>query len=108
VRAGTLRHKIEIQEDEGTTRDAAGVVTPSWVTVNGGERWAGVKPISGNESEIGGKQTARRSHEVTIRYLSGVTSKMRVKYGSRYLYIESVLNVDERNREMTLLCVEKP
>ena len=41
----------------------------------------------------------------TIRYLAGVTSRMRLQDGSRVLDIKSVMP-DDRNVEMVLICEE--
>ena len=41
-----------------------------------------------------------------MRYLSGIVPKMRVKVGSRIFDILSIINVDERNRELQLMCRE--
>ena len=41
-----------------------------------------------------------------LRYLSTVTAGHRLKFGTRYLNVESVINTDERNRELQLQCKE--
>jgi SPP1 family predicted phage head-tail adaptor len=46
------------------------------------------------------------SHRVTLRFIPGVTAKMRVNYGGRLLLIEAALNIEERNRELQLMCLE--
>ena len=50
---------------------------------------------------------ADATHRVKIRYLADVTPKKRFLFGTRELYIESVQNIDERNRELVLTCVER-
>ena len=45
-------------------------------------------------------------YEIRIRYYSGVTPKWRVKWGSRIYDIESVINPDEKNVMLDLMCVE--
>lgn len=49
---------------------------------------------------------ASETHKVTIRYRSGVTTQMRVAFGSRTLNINGIINRDERNVELTLMCEE--
>jgi head-tail adaptor len=46
------------------------------------------------------------SHEVVIRYLSTVSIKHRIYFGTRVLEIASIANKDERNEYLTLLCNE--
>ena len=50
---------------------------------------------------------AIRLARVTIRYREGIKSKMRVAIGSRILEIVSVIDVDERHRQLDLLCEER-
>lgn len=52
------------------------------------------------------RPNALTSHEVTLRYLPGITTAHRVKFGSRILPIAGFRNVDERNRVLELDCTE--
>jgi head-tail adaptor len=45
-------------------------------------------------------------HQLTIRYFPGLSSRMRIKYGTRVLWIDSIVDVDQRHREMALSCHE--
>ena len=103
MRAGKLRHSVTLQS-QSLTADGAGGATESWVdfvTVR-----ANVEPLSGTEAFQAQQVNDDLSHTVTMRYYPGVTSKMRVKYGTRYFLIESIINTGERNREMILACRE--
>ena len=46
------------------------------------------------------------THRVRFRYVAGVTAKMRVLYGARIFNVLSVINPEERNREIVLMCKE--
>ncbi|WP_139121850.1 phage head closure protein, partial [Piscirickettsia litoralis] len=46
------------------------------------------------------------THTVTLRYTPGITPAMRVYFEGRYFEILSVINRDERNRELILACRE--
>jgi hypothetical protein len=46
------------------------------------------------------------THKVTIRYLPGIVAKMFVNFNSRLFNIEYVMNDEERNIFLDLLCVE--
>ena len=104
---GQLRHKVTIEEDSGTTRNAYNEITPNWTTITGGEVFADVVPLNGRELIDAQQQQADVTHRVRIRYLSTVTPTMRVVHGSRNLHITSVINQEERDRWMELLCVER-
>jgi SPP1 family predicted phage head-tail adaptor len=103
MRPGKLRHGIAI-ERVAETQDADGSVIEAWstyATVHGS-----IEPISGREYFAAQSTQADVTHRIGIRYLSGIVPKMRVKYGSRIYDILSVINIDERNRELQLMCRE--
>lgn len=68
--------------------------------------FASVEPISGREYVLLQNTKSELTVRIKIYYYPGVTSAMRVVYGSRVLNIESVINYKELNREMHLMCVE--
>jgi SPP1 family predicted phage head-tail adaptor len=69
--------------------------------------WADVRPVRSTDRTQDGHFQAVRLARVTIRYRSGVKSKMRVVIGSRVLEIVSVVDLDERHRQLDLLCEER-
>lgn len=107
MRAGTLRHRVTIQQNT-PTQDAFGEPIESWSTY--ATVWAAVEPLTGNERfvPVGAQVQATVSTRIRIRYRDGVTNQMRVLWGSRIYRIEAVLNLEERDREIHLLCEEWP
>lgn len=106
MEAGKLRHRITIQQDNGTTADASGHATANWQTY--ATVWASVQPVQGLERWRANQMQAETTHLITIRYLPDVTTKMRALFqGVRYLNFLSVLNVDERNIEMQIQAKER-
>lgn len=103
VRAGRLKHRVSIQT-QSTTLDNYGEATGSWTTDD--TVWAAVEPVNGSEKDIGEGMASVVSHRVILRYFSGLTSKSRLLFGSRVLGIESIINHEERNEYMKLLCKE--
>ena len=103
LRAGKLRHQVVIQAQD-TTQDSYGDAVRSWEDV--ATVWAEVRPLSGRELWAAQQTQATTTHQVVLRYLDGVTSSCRVKYGTRLLGIDAVLNPDERNERLVLLCTE--
>ena len=104
--AGRLNKRITIQQltAGSPAQDTFGAPSESWETF--AQVWAEIKPIQGREFWAQQQVQSEITHQVTIRYLSGVTSKMRVLYGSRVMSISNVINVDEKNAEMQLMCTE--
>jgi len=103
MRAGKLRNTIAI-EQVAETQDADGSVIESWSTFASAQ--ASIEPISGREYFAAQTTQADVTHRISLRYLAGVMPKMRVKYGSRIFDILSVININERNRELQLMCRE--
>jgi SPP1 family predicted phage head-tail adaptor len=103
MRIAKLRHSIAI-ERVTETQDTDGSVVETWspyATVH-----ASIEPMSGREYFAAQSTQADETHRISLRYLSGVTPKMRVNYASRIFDILSVINVNERNRELQLMCRE--
>lgn len=100
---GILRHRITIQHPiEG--RDSTGGVTVTWGTFAAVS--ASVEPLRGRELWAAAAINARTTTRIRIRYLKGVTPKMRVLFGARIYLIDSVINPEERNVEYQLMCQE--
>jgi len=101
MRTGRLRHPVVIQRltegtlwgEEDSWEDYAAV-------------WASVEPLKGAEYYAAQQVNAEVTGKVVMRYLSGVVPKMRVVFGTRTFEILSVINPDERNRELQLLVKE--
>lgn len=46
------------------------------------------------------------SHQIRIMYRPGVLESWRVKFGKRYFNIVSIVNVEEKNEFLDLICKE--
>ncbi|MFK7695401.1 phage head closure protein [Paenibacillus sp. HJGM_3] len=103
MEAGRLRHRITLEQFT-TSPDGAGGVTEAWVAFE--TVWAAVEPLRGREMVEHQQIQSGVTHRVRRRYRSGINSKMRIKFGGRIFRIDSVINPDERNREMQLMCEE--
>lgn len=98
---GELRHRVSIQNAVITTVN--GDAVPEYLTV--AERWAKIEPTGGGEDFTAEQTRATRNHTVTLRYYPLKPSD-RLVFGSRIFNVESVLNEDERNRLITVSCLE--
>ena len=104
MRAGRLRHRVVIQEPDNCV-DAYGGPSHGWSDV--ARVFADIRPVRGQERLETLQVSADVTHTVIMRYRSGVTPKMRIRYGTRLLNVISVLNVGERNKQLELLCSEQ-
>lgn len=105
MRAGKLRHRLDIQEDRGTSQDSYGQHVANWVTL--WTRWAEVRPMEATEVLESGQFKTERKHIVRMRYLADLNTRHRFKFGSRYLDITGIRDPHERNREMLVDCTER-
>lgn len=103
METGKLRSRIIIQQ-KSSAFDAAGEPGGAWTTF--ATVWASIKPSGGGERYVNQQVIANVSHEIGIRFNSGITPKMRVLYGSRVFDILAVHDIDERHIEMRLICQE--
>jgi len=101
MRAGTLRHSIDIQSKALTT-DAWGGAVESWTNFATGLR-ADVHPLSGRELIAAQAAQSETTTRFTTRYISGVTQGMRVVYGGKYYDISAAINVNEMDRELQIM-----
>lgn len=103
IQAGRLRHRIIIQVNT-PSQNTSGEEIDSWgtfATVS-----ASVEPQSGVE-----KFDPEQFYSVTtvnfkIRYLSGVTTKMRISFDSKIYDIESIVQVNMIKKEMEITARE--
>lgn len=68
--------------------------------------WAHVEPLSGNELFEARQVIPEITHRVTLRYGVPASPEMVFKWGDRVLGIISVIDVEERHRELTVACKE--
>jgi len=101
MRAGLLRKRITLQRST-STQDSYGADNVTWADVGG--RWASVEPLSGREFEDGQQNVSRIEARFITRYTTGITSKNRIVFNNENYQVESVTNLNQRNREMEILC----
>jgi len=105
MRAGALRHIIEIEVNT-PTRDAYGGLVDVWTVHK--RVWAQVGPLGGTELLRSDQLTAKTTHRIIIRYLGSVTEQMRVKFEGRYFNIKNVMHRIVYGDMTTLMCEELP
>lgn len=105
IQAGRLRHRITINKPVPGTPDSYGGVQNTWQSV--GTFWASIESLSGREFEVAKSYAATVSHRIVMRYAPGILPTYQVIYGTRIFNVNGVLNVEERNRQLTLFCTEQ-
>ena len=103
MRIGGLRHRVEIQKFTNVA-DGMGGNTATWTTEDAVR--AAVWPISVNEQLRSASPTMVATHRIQIRYFEDIKPSWRVKFGSRYFSIVSIIDKDEKHAQMDLLCRE--
>jgi SPP1 family predicted phage head-tail adaptor len=100
--AGTLRERVTVQQAT-ESRNRLGESVLEWATF--ADVWANVQGVSAREFLLAGQQQVELSHRVKMRYLTGLTSKMRLSWRGRTLEIISILEHENRSIH-ELICQE--
>lgn len=107
MRAGALRHQLTFESPAAATQNAYGEkLSGTWTEQ--GTVWGAVSPLAGRELEHARQTHATVTHRIVVRYHATLafTPTWRVKFGSRYFGIESVLKTGEINHEIVMLATE--
>ena len=101
MKAGTLRDRLELQEQSGGMNDWGEPLPNDWITV--ARIWGNVRHLSGSESIKAGADTSIVKASIRIRRNSSVTPACRILHGEKVYDIEAVLP-DSRRIYADLLC----
>lgn len=104
MRAGQLRHPVRI-EYPIQTRDTGGGLTTSWTLLDVVR--AEITSEDSGEAVEADSPSSKVRHLVRTRYRTGITSDMRAVFRDRSFRILSIVDPDQRKRELILTCVEK-
>lgn len=109
IPSGHMRHRIRIEQDSGSTRNAVGEHVQSWAEYT--TAWGKIEKLKGDEIVSGNQKTANSTHKITMHYQAGIDSKMRVRAtltaGSTHTFgIDDVENVDFGNHTLLLTVSE--
>ena len=103
INAGSYRHPITFQQ-RTTTKNEYGERLDTWTDFATSR--AGIYATSGREYMNAMEVQSEMTHKINLRYIPNVTSSMRIKFGTRYFTIITIVNFQEMNRELQLLCKE--
>ena len=96
-------HRLSVEANT-PGNEAFGEPAESWEEV--WKVWGDIRPMQGNEYVQAQQAQSSVSHKITTRYFPGANSQMRLVHGERVYNVESVVNVDERNRFLEWMCRE--
>ena len=113
VRAGNLRHSVDLYREDGAdgtdTTNEYGQPSGSDDLVKSGLHCR-VEPLSGREFELARQTDSRATHAVTLRYSSdwsALDHRHYFLFGTRKLRVSSLVNPEERNIALRVICGEE-
>lgn len=98
INPGELNKKIKIQKQTGTRPE------DPWEDV--ATVWAAIVTTGGREFYAAQKINSETTALFKIRYKIGIDTTMRIVYGSREFSMLHINNVNEKNVELQISCVE--
>lgn len=104
MQAGKLRNKVTIEQYVAGSPEqrASGEPDAAWSVY--ATTMAEIRPLVGREFFAAQQVSSKVDTKIRIRYRTGVTAGMRVNKSGTYYNIEAVINVENRNRELMLMC----
>lgn len=102
MKVGKMRYRVTLQKpSEGT--DEFANPKDEWVDVS--TIWADIVPVSGREYFAAQQNMSETQYKIYIRFLEGITPKMRMMAGNKSYEILTVLG-DKRSGLLTLMVKE--
>ena len=105
---GDLRNKIELERLKTVAgevpQDNTGREIKDWEKWR--DAWAKIAPMSGAArfAQVADQPYSYMDTVITIRYVEGVKSTMRVKHGDDYYSIEAIRDLNNRHVTLELIC----
>lgn len=103
---GDLRNKITIKVQPTDQDSYGGKIEDTALWNDFITCFAAILPIAGREFFIVQQVNATVTTRIKIRYISAITPGMRVVFGEKVYDIKSVLDIEERHKEIHLMCEE--
>lgn len=101
IRAGDLRHRVDIKRQVQTKKPSGGGFDTVWETV--GTVWAQVLGQNGREATIGQAMQGITVYRVVIRYRADISDADQLRYGSIDLNIRSIADPDGRRQALSII-----
>jgi SPP1 family predicted phage head-tail adaptor len=107
--AGRYRHRVTVQAPAFTRDPKTNQKLASWRDV--ATIWGLLQPLHGREAVNAQQLKAEVTTKFTTRWQGAALTldeSMRLAHGGSAYQITQVLNIDERNRELQVLCTKVP
>lgn len=102
MRAGRLRHRVTIQARSGA-KDGYGQLVDDWQAI--AIRRCAIEPLNGREFFAAERENTETRVRVRFRHEPGLLSEsMRLVGEGMTLDIENIINPNQRNRELVVMC----
>jgi len=104
VNAGVLKNLVSL-ERYTTIKSDCGEVIKGWselITL-----WCSISPITGKEYFDNKQMQGEISHKIKCRYYDDITIKDRIVFKTRIFKIVSILNINERDVSLEIMCKEE-
>jgi len=102
---GELTKRMELQAN-AYTKGTDGAKVDAWTTL--ATIYAGLFPLRGREFFQSQAVQSELSHRIRIHFRRNVRPEMRMKYGNRIFDIQAIINPEEANMYLDLMCRELP
>lgn len=99
-----MRHKIEVLSRDASLDDLGRQSRTNWKVT--ARPWGEWRDLSGQERELARQVVADVSVLVTIRYLDGLDTTMRLRRAGKTVEIRAVLDPEGHGRQMVCYCTE--
>lgn len=101
---GKLRHQISLLKPI-IVKDALGQEIENFEVQK--PVWASIEPLSGKEYFSAKQVNSEATVKITIRYIEFLLPHWVVQFGHQVFNIEAIINFEEKNKYLQLLCSEK-
>jgi SPP1 family predicted phage head-tail adaptor len=106
MRAGKLRHRIDIEEKKETQDETTGSMVDSWSPVFR-DVPASISPLSVREFIASKSETSQIAARIVIRFREGLNAEMRIVHKGKIYNVHGWLPDDKTGREyLTAACSE--
>lgn len=106
MRAGSLKHRLIIQS-KSSTGDGMGGSVVSWTDEQA--VWGAIWPLRGQDLFIARQMQSEVTHQIRIRYVSGITPEKRIRLSDSTTYFDILsppIDTEYRHRELTIYARE--
>lgn len=103
INPGEFRHIITFQVPDDNKNDY-GEDNGQWKDIL--TTRAAIYPVSGKEFYAAETVNSEITHKINMRYMRGLKPSMRIKFGDRYFNIISIINFQEKNVLIQIMCKE--